>query len=459
MRAPLPELSVPPYCRSLRAVVAAVLDDDGRIIDHNAGFARLLELHGLSPQEPVVTLFLAPSWREIVSAGHEGVLTLGSQRGGHSLLGAIRREAGYLSMLAEYDVAGLERTTALVLDVNERLADTQRELAREQANLRRATRELAARRDQLEERVAERTAELRQALDRLMLASAAFQHAQESIVITDTEDIIVAVNPAFTQVTGYAEEEALGRHIRMLKSDAHDRSFYLQMWETIHRTGAWRGEVRNRRRDGEVYRQWLGISTVRDANGAAAYYIGVASDLSRMNRAMSELEYLAHHDTLTGLPNRLQLATRLDHSLERSLRDGRRCAVLYIDLDRFKPVNDRHGHAAGDELLCQVARRLQSRLRHVDTVARIGGDEFVIVLEGVKTEAQVFAFTQSLVERIATPYRLGSRQGVDVEIGASVGIALFPDDADNASALLEAADRALYEVKRGGGKGFQRAGR
>lgn len=450
--------ALPPHWHTLRSVVAALLRRDGTVIDCNAGFQRLMRLHRLPAQAAVDGLFLAPEWAEIIAADYQGVLALGTTDVRcHTLIGSIWHDGDCVSILAEYDVDGLERATDLVLQLNERLAETQRELTRERARLRKATREMAAQHDQLETHVVERTAELTRAFDQLKLTHAAFLHTQHSITITDANGIVVAVNPAFTRVTEYPAEEAIGRHIRLLKSGVHDRSFYLQMWETIHRTGSWQGQVQNRRRSGDVYQAWLGISVVRDEAGKPLHYIGVGSDLSRVDRAMAELEYLAHHDMLTGLPNRLQLATRLEHSIERSVRDGRCCAVLYIDLDKFKPINDCHGHAAGDELLCQVAQRMQAHLRHVDTIARIGGDEFVIVLEGIAEAEQAYSFAESLIQRISAPYRLASRQDIEVQVGASVGIALFPDDADGVATLLEQADSALYDVKRNGGRHWRRA--
>ena len=300
----------------------------------------------------------------------------------------------------------------------------------------------------LDRRVAERTAELQRANDRLQLADAVFRNTQESIVITDPETRVVAVNPAFSMVTEYPADEVIGQSVRLLRSGWHDESFYQQLWASLDATGNWQGEIWSRRRGGDVYQEWLSISTVHDAQGKLTHYIGVGVDLSRMNHAKTLLEHLAHHDALTGLPNRLLLHSRLEHSIERARRDKTLCAVLFIDLDRFKEVNDTLGHAAGDELLKLAAERMQLRLRDVDTLGRLGGDEFVVVLERVGSEEGAAEVAGALVEQLSSPFLLSS--GRQVRIGASVGISLFPRDAERWDELLDRADVALYSAKNGG---------
>lgn len=301
---------------------------------------------------------------------------------------------------------------------------------------------------QLDARVVERTAELTLALERLKLSDAAFQNIQESIVIATPDCHIVAINPAFTKVTEYAEIEVLGQHMRVLQSGKHGPSFYQQMWATLLSQGHWQGEIWNRRKSGEVYLEWLSISALTDADGMVTHYIGVAADLSRMNRTQTDLERMAHRDALTGLPNRLMLMSRLEHSMEHSRRDNSICAVLFQDLDRFKQVNDTLGHAAGDELLKQVAERMRNRLREVDTVARLGGDEFVVVLEGLSTPEEATKVADQLIQELNRPFSL-SETG-EAHIGASIGISLFPRDAQMPHELLEKADRALYAAKSAG---------
>jgi diguanylate cyclase (GGDEF)-like protein/PAS domain S-box-containing protein len=284
--------------------------------------------------------------------------------------------------------------------------------------------------------------------ERLRLAHAVFQNMQEGIVITSLEGEVIGVNPAFSAITEYSEAEVVGRHIRLLKSGRHDRSFYETMWQTIRSMGRWQGEMWDRRKSGELYPQWLSISAVKDLSGTATCYIGVVTDISRMHHAESHLQYLAHHDALTGLPNRVLLNLRLRHTLERSARNGCRCAVLFLDLDGFKSVNDELGHEAGDDLLRQAAERMRARLRDTDTLARLGGDEFVMVLEEVHKRSDAEGVAQHLVEHLGTEFRLA---GGDVaQVGASIGISLFPDDAPDPQGLIRCADAALYEAKLAG---------
>ncbi|MGE5491930.1 MAG: PAS domain S-box protein, partial [Actinomycetota bacterium] len=219
--------------------------------------------------------------------------------------------------------------------------------------------------------------------ERLRQAAAVIASVQEGIVITDRHAVIQEVNPAFTRITEYSEEELRGRHMRILQSGRHDRVFYQVMWDSLAASGAWQGEIWNRRKGGEIYLEWLSISAIRDEEGQVANYVAVTIDLSRMEHAQSELERLAHHDALTRLPNRLLLMSRLEHALDRVARLGGQGAVLFIDLDRFKEANDSLGHRAGDELLQLATRRWQERLRDMDTLARLGGDEFVVIIEDV----------------------------------------------------------------------------
>lgn len=316
------------------------------------------------------------------------------------------------------------------------------------AGSRQAHAEVSDANTRLDARVAERTAELTAALAQLKLSDAAFRNIQESIVIATPDCRIVAINPAFTKVTEYAEAEVLGQHMRILQSGKHDPSFYQQMWATLLSLGHWQGEIWNRRKSGDVYLEWLSISALTDADGKVTHYIGVAADLSRMNRTQTDLERMAHRDALTGLPNRLMLMSRLEHSLEHSRRDNSICAVLFQDLDRFKQVNDTLGHGAGDELLKQVAERMRKRLREVDTVARLGGDEFVVVLEGLSTPEEATKVAEHLVQELNRPFSLSETGQADV--GASIGISLFPRDAQTPQELLEKADQALYAAKSAG---------
>jgi diguanylate cyclase (GGDEF)-like protein/PAS domain S-box-containing protein len=283
---------------------------------------------------------------------------------------------------------------------------------------------------------------------RLRLADAVFQSTQEGIVVTDLAGNMIAVNPAFTHITEYSREELLGRNLRLLNSGRQGREFYREMWQSILATGTWQGELWDRRKSGEIFQQWVSISTLRDEAGQPTSYVGVFTDISRMRHAQSHLEYLAHHDELTGLPNRSLLFARLRHTVERARRDGLACAVLLLDLDNFKTVNDTLGHEAGDELLKLASDRIRPRLRDTDTIARLGGDEFALVLERVGGADNAAQVARVLTEQLAAPFRLGG--GSEVHIGASIGISLFPADGDNAEDLLRSADAALYRAKAAG---------
>lgn len=284
--------------------------------------------------------------------------------------------------------------------------------------------------------------------EKLRLAEAVVHNTQEAVVVTDLDCRILAVNPAFSIVTEYAEEELIGQHIRIVKSGKHDSAFYQEMWHSITHYGNWQGAIWNRRKSGDIYQEWLTINTVHDEAGHPIQYIGISLDISRSAHVETHMEYMAHHDALTGLPNRLLLHSRLEHTLERAKRDARLCAVLFLDLDRFKVVNDTLGHAAGDELLKLAAARMKERLRDIDTLARFGGDEFVMVLDGIDTPAEAGAVAQALIERLRAPFEL--RPGVSVHIGTSVGIALFPEHGHEAHALIHLADTALYAAKQAG---------
>lgn len=316
------------------------------------------------------------------------------------------------------------------------------------AGSRQAHAEISDANTRLDARVAERTAELTAALGQLKLSDAAFRNIQESIVIATPDCRIVAINPAFTKVTEFTEAEVLGQHIRILKSGKHTTAFYQHMWAILLSSGHWQGEIWNRRKSGEEYLEWLSISALTEAGGIVTHYIGIAADLSRMNRVQTELEKMAHRDLLTGLPNRLMLIGRLEHSIEHSRRNNSICAVLFQDLDRFKQVNDTLGHGAGDELLKQVAKRMRVRLREVDTVARLGGDEFVVVLEGLSSPEEATKIADHLIQELNYPFRLSETD--EAHIGASIGISLFPRDAHTPQQLLEKADQALYAAKSAG---------
>ncbi len=279
---------------------------------------------------------------------------------------------------------------------------------------------------------------------REVLAATVFEHSREGIVITDGAGDILAVNPAFTAITGYGEEEVLGRNPRLLQSGRQEPDFYAAMWAAINEAGHWQGEIWNRRKDGAVYPEWLTISAVRNAVGEVVNLLALFSDISAIKASQDRLDHLAHHDPLTDLPNRLLFRARLQQALTRAARDRSRVAVLYVDLDEFKPVNDTHGHATGDAVLIEVARRLRSCLRGEDTVARLGGDEFALVLEALRDAGNAERIAALIERKLAEPYVLG-----DLVLGlrASVGISVAPDDGCEEAELMRKADAAMYRHK------------
>ncbi|WP_298351340.1 bifunctional diguanylate cyclase/phosphodiesterase [Rhodoblastus sp.] len=281
------------------------------------------------------------------------------------------------------------------------------------------------------------------------LAAAFFESTHEGIVITDHDKNIVRVNPAFEAITGYSEKEMRGNNMRVLQSGRHDRAFYASLWKSVNDHGFWQGEIWNRRKGGEIFPERLSIGTVRDPSGAVVNYIGVFSDIKRLKQSESRLEFLAHHDPLTSLPNRTLLRLRIDHAIARSRREGKMGAVLFLDLDRFKTVNDSLGHVAGDQLLVQAAQRWTRRLRTADTLARIGGDEFVVLLEDVAEPHDAAVVAQSLMGEMAAPFSLPSRH--DAFVGLSVGVSLFPANGQSPDELIQHADSALYLAKNSGG--------
>ena len=278
--------------------------------------------------------------------------------------------------------------------------------------------------------------------------AAIFDSTREGVMLTDANQCIVKVNPAFSLITGYSASAVLGKTPAILHSGRHETEFYVAMWDSIRQCGYWQGEVWNRRQSGEIYSQLLSISAIQDQAGQVISYVGVFTDISKLKASESKLEFLAHHDVLTGLPNRLLLISRLEHALVLAQRNAKLLAVLMIDLDRFKEVNDSLGHLAGDELLQQVGKRILSRLRSMDMVCRLGGDEFTVLLEDIGRADDAARIANDIIACVSEPWQLGS--GHEVRIGASVGISLYPAHGTSAELLIEHADTALYQAKSEG---------
>jgi len=288
-------------------------------------------------------------------------------------------------------------------------------------------------------------------IERMKLEALVFDHTDLGIIVTDACANIVAVNAAYCRTTGYPAAELLGSNPRLQRSGRHEEAFYREMWRSLETTGQWQGEIWNRRKSGEAYPVWQNISVVRDRKGRTRHFIAVASDITPVKAAQDRLDYLAHHDALTDLPNRLHFMAALDHALARAAREQARVALLFIDLDRFKAINDSFGHAVGDQLLIEVARRLLHGIRAADFVARLSGDEFVVILESIYAREEAAHVAAKLLEDLAVPVQIG---GHSITPAASIGIAMFPDNGRTSSTLLTAADAAMYEAKHEGRHSF-----
>ncbi len=283
--------------------------------------------------------------------------------------------------------------------------------------------------------------------ERLRLAASVFDHAHEGIAITDAQECIVEVNPTFTELTGFTREEVIGKTPRILKSGRHDAEFYAELWRTLKGKGHWHGEIWNRRKSGELYPELLTLSAVRGPGDEITHYVGIFSDITLLKEHQHRLERMAHYDALTQLPNRVLLADRMQQAMARARRRGRLLAVCYLDLDGFKPINDQYGHDVGDQLLIQVAERLNGTLRESDSAARLGGDEFVLLLNDLRDVRECKRGIERVLRAMAAHYELGSHR---VTVSASVGVTLFPDDDSDADTLLRHADQAMYQAKQAG---------
>ncbi|MDA8261158.1 MAG: EAL domain-containing protein [Betaproteobacteria bacterium] len=285
----------------------------------------------------------------------------------------------------------------------------------------------------------------------LHLADTVFANTLEALMITDKSGVIVRVNHAFTEITGYSPEEVIGQNPRIMKSGRHSAEFYGKMWQTVLEQGSWEGEVWDRRKNGEVYPKWLTITATRDGQGSVKNFVGCFSDISLRKATEERIQYLAHHDPLTGLPNQLLLRDRFDQMRDLHKRSGKRMAFIYLDLDHFKRINDSLGHPVGDGLLIATAGRLQTCLRDSDTLSRQGGDEFILLLGEVDGPEAVARIADKIQASLTHPFDVDAHS---LTTSASLGIALSPDDGTNFDTLMQKADMAMYHAKESGRQAF-----
>jgi len=283
--------------------------------------------------------------------------------------------------------------------------------------------------------------------ERLRMAAAVFDSTLEGVLVTDRQGLIVHVNRAFMRITGYQQDEVLGQRPSKFKSGRHGVPFYQQIYATLAEKGEWSGEIWNRRKSGEIYPQWQTICAIRDDSGELSHYVAVFSDISAIRHTEQELAYLAHHDPLTGLPNRLLFNDRAEQALAAAQAHKRGCALLLLDLDHFQSINDGLGHTIGDQLLKLVGDRLRETVGNNVTLARLGGDEFGVLAENCQQVGQAGKLAQGIIERMREPFEF---EGHRLFISVSVGISLFPNDALSAEQLLRNADSALFKAKGNG---------
>ena len=296
--------------------------------------------------------------------------------------------------------------------------------------------------------------EIRESHKRLELADIVFRESNEAIVITDAQNRILRVNPAFSEITGYTFDEVKGKNPNILSSGQHDKTFYQTLWQTLNETGHWSGEIWNRRKNGEIFPEWLSINVVRDENGDVVNHQAIFSDITSRKQEEARLLELANYDALTGLPNRLLFHDRLKQARDMACRDMKSFAVLFIDLDYFKEVNDDLGHAAGDSVLQTVAKRIQSCVRTTDTVSRYGGDEFLVILQDIDSYDEITMVVEKIIIAVS---ELINISGSKVNISASVGVSLrnaaeacSTSDDTGLSGVIAQADQMMYEAKQAG---------
>jgi len=286
----------------------------------------------------------------------------------------------------------------------------------------------------------------------LRLSATVFERCSQGITVTDVDGTILSANPAFTKITGYSANEAIGQNPRFLRSGRHGKDFYGNMWQQLCQVGHWEGEIWNRRKNGEVYPEWLWISAVKDAAGCIAQYVAMFSDISESMRAQRRIEFLANHDALTELPNRLSANQHLQLAIGNAEKSKAKVALLFLDMDHFKSINETRGHLFGDAVLKTVTTRIQSCVRETDTISRHGGDEFIVILSDLRDAEAIVRIAEMILRRTEEPLTL---DGHELSLTLSIGIALYPDDGTDFESLLSSADAAMYQAKEVGRNTYQ----
>ncbi|MET0022846.1 MAG: two-component regulator propeller domain-containing protein [Sedimenticola sp.] len=314
------------------------------------------------------------------------------------------------------------------------------------------THALNVKKEELGKLVEERTRELHSSNKKLMMDAVVFQSTSEAIIITDTNHRIFQVNTAFCDMSGFSETEAIGNTPKLWRSNYHDDEFYLKMFKDLDSKGHWQGEIWNRRKNGSIFPVWESITVVRNERGEVEQYIAICSDISEKVHAEERIRYLAHYDVLTDLPNRSMFVDRFTQSLGRAKRESDMVALMFMDLDKFKEVNDTLGHYQGDVLLQQVAKRLKQQVRESDTISRLGGDEFTVIIEGLEAQHHIEKIAKKIIHTIGQPFVLDVHE---VQIGISIGISVFPNDGNDVQKLIDQADIAMYKAKENGRNQFR----
>lgn len=289
--------------------------------------------------------------------------------------------------------------------------------------------------------------ELRAAMEQLEQAKAVYESSSEGIMVVDQDNRIISVNPAFEYITGYSYGEVAGANPNILSSGRHTAEFYADMWRFLQGTGTWRGEIWNRRKNGQIYPQFMRIDTILDDDGKLSKRVCIFSDITEKKLVEEQIKHMAQHDTLTDLPNRTLYEDRLKQALAMARSDNTSLALLYLDLDHFKEINDTLGHAAGDTLLKLAAQRMLDCVRETDTVARMGGDEFVVLLPGIRTRQNALMVAEKIRKKLEMPFEINGEQ---VDVSSSIGCAMYPDDGQEEAALTQSADQAMYMAKQSG---------